>query len=489
MKKKVMGVMAAVPAAVFGTAAIRTALMKAKPAGERPACSRNETELERMGHDFARMIQVKTYSWQSEKDNEAFEKLHAVIDDLFPLVHEKLEKTVLEDEVLLYHWKGKHAGKAVIITGHQDVVPVEGQNWSYPPFAGEIHEGKIYGRGVNDDKCNIFTQLAACESLLKKEFVPDSDIWFVYGTNEECSGPSAVHAIAWLKEHGVAAACAWDEGGAVVDKAMAGMDRPYAVIGITEKGYADVKFTAAGEGGHSSAPKAETTMTRLADFMHDVNHAHLFECSFTPHVRAMFENMAPSFGYGMRFLFGNLWLTEGLLTKLMPKISNQGAALLGTTVCFTEMKGSDATNVIPTEASVVANVRTGYTQGLDASLAILKQKADQYGLKMEVLSSREASPVTPTDTKVYAYLCRCIHHQFPDCGVSPYVMMGGTDNRHYADMTPDCLRFYPLRLSSAQLGTMHGPDENVDLSSLSDCIDFYAYFIENWKAEYGSEAV
>ena len=481
MKKKVMGVMAAVPAAVFGTAAIRTALMKAKPAGERPACSRNETELERMGHDFARMIQVKTYSWQSEKDNEAFEKLHAVIDDLFPLVHEKLEKTVLEDEVLLYHWKGKHAGKAVIITGHQDVVPVEGQNWSYPPFAGEIHEGKIYGRGVNDDKCNIFTQLAACESLLKKEFVPDSDIWFVYGTNEECSGPSAVHAIAWLKEHGVAAACAWDEGGAVVDKAMAGMDRPYAVIGITEKGYADVKITAKGEGGHSSAPHATTTVTRLADFMHEVNHSHLYERKFTPHVKAMFENMAPSFSFPMRYLFSNLWLYKGLLTKIMGKVNAQADALLGTTICFTEMKGSDATNVIPSEAYVIANLRTGFTQDLKTSLAILKQKADKYDLELEVLSSREASPVTPQDSAVYQYLVSCIRKKFPDCGISPYVMTGGTDNRHFAELTENCLRFYPLRLTSQQLACMHSDNENADLRSLSDAIDFYQYFLENWN--------
>lgn len=483
-KKKIIRTVLTAPVmAVTGAAALHACMIKAKPAGKRLPGSRSDAQLEQMGKDFARMIQVKTYSYHDEKDIAPFDQLHEVIDDLFPLVHEKLEKTVLEDGVLLYHWKGKHQGKAVLITGHQDVVPVEGQQWTYPPFAGEIHDGKIYGRGVNDDKCNIFTQLSACENLLKKGFVPDSDIWFVYGTNEECSGPSAVHAIAWLKEHGVEAACAWDEGGAVVDKAMAGMDRPYAVVGITEKGYADIRFTARGEGGHSSAPKAETTMTRLADFMHDVNHSHLFECRFTPHVKAMFENMAPSFGYGMRLLFGNLWLFEKPLTKLMPKISSQGAALLGTTVCFTEMKGSDATNVIPTEASVTANVRTGYTQGLDESLAILKKKADQYGLEMEVLSSRDASPVTPTDTKVYQYLTECIKKRFPDCGVCPYVMMGGTDNRHYTAMTKNCLRFYPLRLSSEQLGTMHGPDENADLRALSDCIDFYAYFIENWKAD------
>jgi carboxypeptidase PM20D1 len=482
---KIILVIVLVLAALLLTAVIRTVLLKADAPSPRKPCSRNEAELEKLGQDFARLIQVPTYSYANKEDSDRFEALHAQIDALFPLVTGTFEKTVLEDEVLLYHWKGKDPDlPALLLMGHQDVVPVNEKEWTYPPFAGEIHDGKIYGRGVNDDKCNIFCQLQAAEELLKEGFVPAGDIWFVYGTNEESSGPSAAHAVQWLKDHDVHLACAFDEGGAVVDKAMAGMDRPYAVIGITEKGYADVKITAVGEGGHSSAPRSSTTMTRLADFMHDVNHSHLYECKFTPHVRAMFTNMAPSFGFGMRLLFGNLWLFEGLLTKLMPKISSQGAALLGTTICFTEMKGSDVSNVIPTEASVVANLRIGYTQNLEESLALLKKKAEKYDLTMEVLSSREASPVTPQDTEIYQYLTDCVRKQFPDCGVSPYVMMGGTDNRHYASVTKNCLRFYPLRLTSSQLGTMHSKDENVDLASLSDVADFYRYFMANWKGEH-----
>ena len=459
----------------------RAAHCKASPAAERLPSSRNEEELEEMGHRFAKLIQVHTDSRLPGEDLSAFDTYHQVVDGLFPLCTKTLQKTVL-DGVLLYHWKGKHSDlPAILMMGHQDTVPADAKNWKYPPYGGEIHEGKIYGRGVMDDKCNQFCQMSAIENLLKEGFVPERDVWLEYSVNEENSGPGAETAVQYLKEHGVKLACAWDEGGAVVDKAMAGMDRPYAVIGITEKGYADVKITAKGEGGHSSAPHATTTVTRLADFMHEVNHSHLYERKFTPHVKAMFENMAPSFSFPMRYLFSNLWLYKGLLTKIMGKVNAQADALLGTTICFTEMKGSDATNVIPSEAYVIANLRTGFTQDLKTSLAILKQKADKYDLELEVLSSREASPVTPQDSAVYQYLVSCIRKKFPDCGISSYVMTGGTDNRHFAELTENCLRFYPLRLTSQQLACMHSDNENADLRSLSDAIDFYQYFLENWN--------
>ncbi len=464
-------------------AIIHTCLLSLPKPEKRKACSRNDKELQEMGERFSRMIQVKTLSRNPGEDLSAFDELQKVIDDLFPLCHKNMEKTVL-DGVLIYHWKGSDSSKLpILLMGHQDVVPCDAKQWSVDPYGGVIKDGKLYGRGTIDDKCNIFCQMSAIEELMKQGFVPEEDIWLEYSVNEEISGPGAANAVKWFQKKGIKFACAWDEGGAVVDKAMKGMDRPFAVIGITEKGYIDVKITAKGEGGHSSAPNKETTVTRLADFMHEVDHSHPFEMKMTPHVKKMFSDMAPSFGFGMRLIFGNLWLFSGLLTKLMPSINSQGAAMLGTTCTFTMMHGSEATNVIPTESYVIANLRTGFTQGVEESLDILKRIGKKYDLEFEVLSSRESSPVTPTDSSVYHYLEDCIHHQFPDCGCSAYVMTGGTDNRSYPPLTKNCLRFYPVRLTSDQLGRMHGNDENIDLNACSDAIDFYAYFIKNYKAE------
>lgn len=462
----------------------RTAMAKAPAPGKRLSPSRSEAEQETLAENFARLIRIPTPSHVDGNmdDLEPFQRLQKEVDVLFPSVKDTLEKVTVEG-VLIYHWKGKQKEKApILLMGHQDVVPADPKGWTYPPYAGEIHDGILYGRGTMDDKCNIFCQLQAVEDLLKKGFVPDTDVWFAYSDNEESSGDGAQKAVDWFKAHGISHfAFAWDEGGAVVDKAMAGMDRPYAVVGLTEKGYVDLKITARGAGGHSSTPKKDTTVTRLAAFITDVNTHSPFERKFTPHVRAMFTNMAPSFPFGLRLLFSNLWLFEGLLTKLMPGISSQAGALLGTTCAFTMMKGSDASNVIPSEACVIANLRPGFTQNAKDSVAALQKVADRYDLELTVLKSRDASPVTSTEGKAYQYLISCIRRRFPDCGVSPYVMTGCTDNRHYASMSDQCLRFYPVRLTDQQLSCMHADNECVGIDALSDAVDFYEDFLEHYE--------
>lgn len=479
----VLCVILAILAALVIVVLVRTARAKSPAPEKRLPPSRNKKEQEALARDFARLIQIPTPSHEDGRtdDLEPFARLQAEVDVLFPKVRENLEKVTIEG-VLIYHWKGKHPEKKpILLMGHQDVVPADPKGWTYPPYGGEIHDGILYGRGTMDDKCNIFCQLRAVEDLLSQGFLPDTDVWFAYSDNEESSGGGAQNAVDWFRAHGITSfALAWDEGGAVVDKAMAGMDRPYAVVGITEKGYVDLKITARGAGGHSSTPKKDTTMTRLAAFVTDVNEHNPFERKFTPHVRAMFTNMAPSFPFGLRLLFSNLWLFEGLLTKLMPKISSQAGALLGTTCAFTMAKGSDAANVIPSEAYVIANLRPGFTQNAKESVAALQKVADRYQLELTVLKSRDASPVTSTEGTAYQYLVSCIRRRFPDCGVSPYVMTGCTDNRHYASMSDQCLRFYPVRLTDQQLSCMHGDNECISIDALSDAADFYEDFLKHY---------
>ncbi len=463
-------------------AIIHTLTLKAPAPQPRKACSRNSIELQAMGESFGRLIKVKTVSITDDSTElEPFVELHKVIDEEFPECFKHLEKTVLHG-VLIYRWKGKDSNALpILMMGHQDVVPCDESEWQVPPYSGVIKDGKLWGRGTTDDKCNIFCQMSAVENLLKQGFVPPCDVYLEYSVNEEISGHGAESAVKWFQEHKIHFAAVWDEGGAVIDRAMAGMDRPYAVIGIVEKGYIDLKITAKGAGGHSSAPKSVTAMTRLADFMHEVNHGHLFKRSFTPPVSAMFTNMAPSFGFGMRLLLGNLWLFKPLLTVLMPKISAQAAALLGTTCTFTMMKGADTTNVIPSEAYVVANIRTGFSEDVKETVAKLQKVADKYDLSLEILTARDCSPTAPQDSAVFRYLEQCIVDLYPDCGCSPYVVTGGTDSRHYSSICENVLKFYPIRITSAQLAAMHGKDECIDLDACSDGIDFYQYFLTHYQ--------
>jgi len=190
--------------------------------------------------------------------------------------------------------------------------------------------------------------------------------------------------------------------------------------------------------------------------------------------------MAPSFGFGMRLVLGNIWLFKPLLMALMPVVSPFGEAVMATTCCFTQMQGSDAANVIPKEPYLIANLRTSVHQGCDASLEIMRKYARKYNLEIEVLMRRDASPISNIRSKEYAYVTKCIRKQFPDVGVAPYVIMGGTDCRHFHALTENALRFAPVPMTTAQSASCHAVDENVTVTSLAEGVRFFKVFLKGY---------
>ncbi len=475
----ILGVLALI-AVLLLVAVIRTFAIKA-PEIKDCGTAVTEEEKELCAKKLGEMVRVPTVSKNEDEDLSDFYKFHHVLEELFPNVHKTFEKTVLNG-TLLYKWKGKDSSKKpILFMGHQDVVPADDSGWKCPAYSGEVIDGALYGRGSMDCKSTMFVELEALEELIAEGFEPPCDIYLEYSINEETGGNGAASAVRYLKEKGVELAIVIDEGGAVIDRPIGGMDRQYAVIGVTEKGYMDLKISAKGKGGHSSTPPRNTPTARLFAFANEIEKKRPFKKQLIPEVYEMFDSMAPSFGFGMRMILGNIWLFKPLLIALMPKVSPFGEAILSTTCCFTMMKGSDACNVIPKEPYLVANLRTSVHQNCEESLAVLKKYADKYDLDIEVIQKRDASPVSNIHSAEYAYLVDCIKKQFPDVGVAPYVIMGGTDCRHFHELTENALRFSPVRLTNEQNAACHAVNENVTVSAVAEGVRFFKLFIKNYN--------
>jgi len=460
-------------------AVIRTLCIKGTPAPAfTPACT--EKELQTCADKLSAMVQVPSVSRREDEDLSEFYRLHEILETQFPLVHEKLEKTVLNG-TLLYRWKGLDPEKLpILLMGHQDVVPASDDGWRVSAYSGKVIDGALYGRGAMDCKSTMLVELQAAEELLAEGFTPACDIYLEYSINEETGGDGAAAAMRYLRDKGIRFAMVLDEGGAIVDQAVPGMDRPYAVIGITEKGYMDLKITAKGKGGHSSTPPRHTPAARLFAFANEIETKRPFQKALLPEVKEMFRSMAPSFGFGMRLVMGNLWLFQPLLMALMPVVSPFGEAVMATTCCFTMMKGSDAANVIPKEPYLVANLRTSVHQNCADSLAVLQRYAKKYDLTIEVIQQRDASPVSNIHSKEYAFLTALIRREFPDIGVAPYVIMGGTDCRHFHELTENALRFAPVRVTNVQNASCHAVDENVTVASLAEGVRFLKTLLKEY---------
>ena len=425
---------------------------------------------------LAEMVRYDTTSHQGVHDRERFLGFHKVLEEMFPLVHKNLEKTEIDGN-LLYKWEGKSHERPLVLMSHQDVVPAEGK-WEHEPFSGDIADGKVWGRGSSDTKCSVFGFFQAVEEMLAEGYVPPNDVYLSSSCTEEWAGDGCPKIVDELKRRGVKPYLVCDEGGGIITDPIGGIKGNFAMVGVFEKGKADVRFTAKSSGGHASAPSAGSPIARLAEFVCDVEKHDPFRKKMLPEVSAMFETLAPYAGTGLRYVFGNLWLFKGLLTELMPKISAQGAAMLKTTIAFTMQTGSDAVNVMPQEATVSANMRFIPHQGMDESLAIIRKRAEKYGLSMEIFHANDYS--APIDIKGEAFrtVCDVIDKTFPGVAGSPYVMTGATDARCYQEICSNVVRFAPVVYGPEQMKGMHGLNENIGYDCLPGCVDFYKNLIE-----------
>lgn len=439
-----------------------------------PPCTEPE-RAQRYAEKLSAMLQCDTVSYPGKADREKFLCFHAVLEGLFPLLHEKLQKTELDGN-LLYYWRGQHSDKPIVLMSHQDVVPAEGE-WTHEPFSGDIADGKIWGRGAGDIKCGVMAFMQAVEELLEAGYTPQQDIYLCSSCTEEIGGDGGPKLAAELQRRGVHPWLLCDEGGGIISEPIGGVKGAFAMIGVVEKGTADVRFIARSHGGHASAPPKNSPIARLAAFEHEIERHNPFRKKMMPEVAAMFKTLSGYANTGLRFVLGNLWLTKPLLLALMPSISAEAAAMLRTTIAFTMQSGSDACNVLPQEASVCANLRFIPHQGMEESLAILRQKAAKYGLEMEVLSAGDYCPPVDIHGSGWRHVVAAIEKTFPGLTYSPYVMTGATDSRFYQDVCDHCIRFAPIVYGPEQMKGMHGLNENIEVACLPGAVDFYKNII------------
>lgn len=431
----------------------------------------------KIAKNLSKMIQINTVKSNSLNQYKEFQNL---LEKLYPNVFEKGEKIIINDSLLI-KIKGKNSElKPMLVMSHTDVVEADGK-WKYPAFSGKIAEGCVWGRGTVDTKGSLCAFFEATEDLLKEGFVPESDLYLASSIDEETLGFGAKSTVEYLKNNGVELGVVLDEGGAIVDSPMVGLTGWYAMLGIMEKGYANVEFIAKSTGGHASTPTKDTPVTRLAAFVNEVNTNSPFKKEITKPIKYMFKEMSKSMSQPYKLLFGNVNTFSKVLKNILPKVSAQANALVTTTCAFTMANGSSAPNIIPDSASVTANMRFMIHQPMRESLRIIEEVAKKYDIEMNILYSHDCSKVTNINHSNYKYICRCVEEVFEDVKPIPYTMLGATDSRHYNEICDCVVRFSPLRLNKQQLNSPHGLDENVSIDALYDATMFYRYFIENYK--------
>ena len=472
------GYLALAPLAPLGAAVAHAALTPRKTSAYQPQPDPDRAMA--YAEKLSAMIRCDTTSYANVREPEKFERFHALLAGLFPLVHEKLERTDIDGN-LLYYWPGRAHDRPIVLMSHQDVVPAEG-TWEHAPFSGDIADGKVWGRGASDTKCSVMAFFQAVEELLAAGYEPANDVYIASSCTEEWAGDGAQKLVAELKRRGVRPFLVCDEGGGIITEPIGGIPGNFAMVGVFEKGKADVKFTAKSTGGHASAPGKHTPIARLAAFVTEVETHSPFKKKLLPEVAAMFRTLAPyASSFGLRLLLGNLWLFAPLLKLVLPAVSAQAGAMLRTTIAFTTQSGSDAYNVIPQEATLGANMRFIPHQGEQESLAIIQTLAEKHGLSTEVLHANDFTPPVDIHGEAFTLFTRVIGETFPGLAASPYVMTGATDAQFYQPICKSCIRFAPVIYGPEQMRGMHGLNENIEYRCLPGAVRFYQNLIRAEK--------
>lgn len=450
-----------------------------------------QVDVDKYRKDLSDAIKIKTISnVDADKvDWNEFKRLHALFEERFPLVYKNLKCEEISLASLLFTWEGKNPDlEPIALLGHQDVVPVaEGTegDWTHPAFDG-VDDGEfVWGRGALDMKNHLIAVLESVESLLAEGFEPERTVYLCFGHDEEIvaaptSGAGSIAAV--LKERGVHLDSVIDEGGAILNLHVGNiLNKKLAGVGIAEKGYADYRVSVSAKGGHSSQPPEHTALGALADVIKDIE-GHQFKAKMPAFVYELFTKIGKNVSYPARIVTCNLWLLKPLITAVMKKIP-PAASLIHTTTAVTMAEGSPAANVLPQKASVTVNFRMMPGVTIKNVEEHIRKCVRNKDIEVEYLKGKEASKVSPTDSRSFKILEEICTRTDRDLLVAPYLVMGGTDAYHYEEVCDNIYRFAPFVMDTKLLLTTHGTDERIPIACMADALKFFKRYIRLMSQE------
>jgi len=426
-------------------------------------------------------IPTISHSDPANNDTEQLLAFQGFLEESFPWVHRVCVREIFSATAVLYTWKGSRAGLApVLLLGHYDVVPPGDESaWSRPPFGGEIAEGFVWGRGTLDDKQCVVSLLEAAENLIEDGFVPDRTVLFAFGGDEENGGHSGAAVIAGILERrGIKAEFLLDEGSAIVEGMVPGVRAPAALIGIAEKGFADIELLLQTEAGHSAMPPDRTAAGRIARAAARIEDSP-FPSRLIPAVRLFFEALAPHASGFHRLLFSHPRLAAPVLIKAFLR-SPATAAMVRTTQAVTMLEGSTKENVLPSRARAVINVRMLPGDRLEPILSRFRRLVRDPDISV-FASGRSSGPPeeSPVSGTGWDALVSAVGEIFPEAAAVPYLVTAYTDSRHYKTVARALYRFIPMKLVPGDIARLHGRDERISLENLEACRLVYTRLIRN----------
>lgn len=346
---------------------------------------------------------------------------------------------------------------ALLVHGHLDVVPADPDEWSVPPFAAELRDGYVWGRGAVDMKDFDAMVLAVVRGWQRTGYRPPRDIVLAFTADEEAGGRYGAHFL--VEEHpDLLAGCTEAIGEVGGYSYQVSDDLRLYLVQIAEKGIEWLRLSATGTPGHGSMLNDDNPVTAIAGAVSRLGR-HQFPVEVTPPVAAFLAHLGEALGMPL-----DPADPEAVIAKLGPAARALGATIRNT-ANPTRLQAGYKENVIPGRATAAIDCRS--LPGRSEALLAGVREIIGPGIEME-LAQRQPAVATTFDGPLVEAMAAALRAEDPAARAIPYMISGGTDAKAFAKLGIRCFGFAPLRLPADLdfTGLFHGIDERVPVAGL-----------------------
>lgn len=370
-------------------------------------------------------IRIPTVSDAIDRtDDNPFQAFKAYLPQAYPAIYSRLDTLTINEYGLVFRWPGKNpALPPILLCSHYDVVPVLNYDPSAPDAPLPGWDYPPFSGAVADGR--------------------------IYGR------------------------------GIIIAPGLGGIQRTAALVGTAEKGFSTIRITVRGTGGHSSMPPEKGSLVLAAEIIEQLNREQM-PAFLTAPVIAFLDRIGGSMGVAQRTAIANRWLLESPLLRSFE--SNPATnALVRTTTAITMARGSDAANVLASEAEVTVNFRLLPGNTTAQVKRHVENICNGYDVRIEELSTREPSQISPDDVHAFEMIRTSLAGLYPGTIVTPYLTLGGTDAYKYEAVSPNVYRFMPVLLTEQEQGTIHNENESISLENYGRMIAYFRDLIRNYR--------
>ena len=366
--------------------------------------------------------------------------------------------------------KGNGSKKAIALVHHMDVVPANPAYWTHPPFASEIADGFIYGRGALDMKGEGIAHLMAMIELKRSGALLNRDIVFIGNSDEELGSTGAFQFVEKHADLLKDVEFLITEGG---DNSVQNGKLEYWGVGVAEKRTFWQSVTVKGTPSHGSRPTKLNPVPRLVRALAKIADYET-PLHVTPGVAKYFRDISVNYKGEQR-----KWLSDVAAALKNPRartwITNDvyWNATLRNTISLTGLQGSNKTNVIPPEASAKLDIRLLPDQNPDEMLAALTRVVNDTAVHFQNELAPKAPLESPINTDLFHAIERAAHDRDPNALVTTPMLTGATDRPTYRKLGIITYGLDPFMTDAAdgQKG-VHGNDERLSVANAGFGVHF-----------------